>query len=306
MKKAKITVIGSYNTDITVSVPHLPKNGETVIGTSMKMNAGGKGSNQAVAAYMSGADVSFIAKVGCDDMYRTGFDLYEKIGMDKSLIISDPDTSTGVATIEVDAKTAENRIVVIPGANMAMTADDVRRYREVISSSDILLLQLEISREAIIEAVKTAKESGVKIVLNPAPYSDVVFDVIKDVYMITPNETELDLIAPGHGGDYKLAAEDVLRMGCKNIIVTVGSKGSYYKGEAGELSVAAKKVKAVDTTGAGDAYNGALCTALAEGADIKQAMTFASAYASLSVTRHGAASGMPSRSEAEEFIKKES
>ena len=301
MKKPEITVVGSYNTDITVNVPRLPKNGETVIGSKMKLNPGGKGSNQAVAAFLAGARVSFIAKVGCDGMENVGMKLYESIGFDTDCIIRDPGTSTGIATIEVDDVTGENRIIVIPGANGALSAKDVRRYEDRIARADILLLQLETGRDSIIEAVKTAKENNVMIVLNPAPFSPVVFDIIKDVDLITPNETEAELIAPGHNGDIKAAAEDILSMGCKNVIITCGSHGSYYLGEHGEITVPAKKVKAVDTTGAGDAYNGALCAALAGGADIRSAMTFAGAYASLSVTRPGAASSMPTKKEAEEF-----
>lgn len=302
MKKAKITVVGSYNTDITLSVPHLPLNGETVIGTGMKFNPGGKGSNQAVAAFRAGADVTFIAKVGCDGMEKTGFELYEKIGMPTDNIIKDENASTGMATIEVDGGTAQNRIVVIPGANMMLTAEDIRQREDLIAGSDILLLQLETSRESVIEAVKTAKKHGVKIVLNPAPFSYVVFDIIKDVDFITPNETEADLIAP-YNGNFQWSAADMIGMGCKNVIVTIGKQGSYYKGEKGEFVIPVIDLKPVDTTGAGDAYNGALCTALAEGKSVKEAMEFASAYSSLSVTRPGAASSMPTRQEVEELMK---
>lgn len=303
MKKAKITVVGSYNTDITLNVPHLPLNGQTVFGTSMQFNPGGKGSNQAVAAHRAGADVVFIAKVGCDGMEKTGFELYEKIGLPTDNIIRDGSANTGVAAIEVDKETAQNRIVVIPGANMSLSADDIRQREDLIASSDILLLQLETSRESIIEAVKIAKKHGVKVVLNPAPFSDVVFDIIKDVDIITPNETEADLIAPGHDGNFQWAASDMIGMGCRNIIVTVGKQGSYYKGEKGEFVVPVIDLKPVDTTGAGDAYNGAFCTALAEGKSMKEAMQFASAYSSLSVTRPGAASSMPTREEVEELMK---
>lgn len=303
MKKAKITVVGSYNTDITLIVPHLPLDGESVFGTSMQFNPGGKGSNQAVAAHRAGADVSFIAKVGCDGMEKTGFELYEKIGMPTDNIIKDKTVNTGVAAIEVDSATAQNRIVVIPGANMSLTADDIKQREDIIASSDILLLQLETSRESIKEAVKTAKKHGVKVVLNPAPFSDIVFDIIKDVDLITPNETEADFIAPGHNGDYKKAADDIIKAGCNNVIITLGKHGSYYKGEYGEFTVQPLVVKPVDTTGAGDAYNGALCTALAEGKNIKEAMEFASAYSSLSVTRRGAASSMPTRDETIQIMK---
>ena len=303
MKKAKITVLGSYNTDITVNVPHLPADGETVIGTGMAFNPGGKGSNQAVAAHRAGADVTFIAKVGCDGMEKTGFDLYEKIGMPTDNVIRDETISTGIATIEVDSKTAQNRIVVIPGANMKITAKDVREREDLIAGSDILLIQLETSRESIIEAVNIAKSHGVKVVLNPAPFSDVVFDIIKDVDLITPNETEAELISP-HNGNFQLSATDMIGMGCKHVIVTLGKQGSYYKGGLGEFVVPAMEVKAVDTTGAGDAYNGALCTALAEGKKMRGAMEFACAFASLAVTKPGAASSMPTRKETLEFLKK--
>ncbi len=303
MKKAKITVLGSYNTDITLNVPHLPADGETVFGTQMKYNPGGKGSNQAVTAHRAGADVTFIAKVGCDGMEKVGFELYEKTGLPTDNIIRDETASTGVAAIEVDNVTAQNRIIVVPGANMRITAGEVREREDIIANSDILLLQLETGREAIIEAVKIAKAHKVTVVLNPAPFSDVVFDIIKDVDYITPNETEADMIAPGHDGNFQWAASDIIGMGCKNVIITIGRQGSYYKGVKGEFVVPARQVKAVDTTGAGDAYNGAFCTALGEGKSVKEAMTFASAFASLSVTRPGAASSMPTKEETEEFMK---
>ncbi|MBQ3870231.1 MAG: ribokinase [Clostridia bacterium] len=305
MQNRKITVIGSYNTDLTVTAPHLPADGESIIGSALEYNPGGKGSNQAVAAHKAGADVTLLAKLGRDSMSKTGLDLYEKIGLDTSHIVYDDKNNTGTALIEVDGRSGENRIIVIPGSNMNITKEDVLSVSERIKDSDILLIQLEINEDAIKEAVRTAKEYGTKIVLNPAPYSDLALDLIKDVDYITPNETEAAFISGVRvdgAENAPEAAEKMLSMGAKNVIITLGSHGSYYKGESGEIIMPTRKVKRVDTTGAGDAYNGAFCCALSEGKSVYDAMRFADAFASISVTRKGAASSMPTREEALEFM----
>ena len=303
--KSKITVIGSYNTDLTVTSPHLPQNGESIIGTALEYNPGGKGSNQAVAAHKAGAEVTLLAKLGRDSLADVGLDLYDKIGLDTRHLAYDDVNNTGTALIEVDGQSGENRIIVIPGSNMNITADDVDTVSENIKASDILLLQLEINADAIKYAVKIAKENGTSVVLNPAPFSDLVFDLIKDVDYITPNETEASFITgiKVEGvKDAPAAADKMLEMGAKNVIITLGSHGSYYKGEQGEIILPTREVKRVDTTGAGDAYNGAFCCALAEGKSVRDAMRFADAFASVSVTRKGAASSMPTRKEAEAFM----
>ena len=292
--RSKITVIGSYNTDLTVTSPHLPQNGESVIGTSLEYNPGGKGSNQAVAAHKAGADVTLLAKLGRDSLANVGLSLYKSIGLDTGHLVFDEDNNTGTALIEVDGQSGENRIIVIPGSNMNITEADVTSVSDAVAGSDILLLQLEINYEAIKAAVKIAKGSGVKIVLNPAPFSDLVFELIKDVDYITPNETEASFITGikvDGVKDAPAAADKMLEMGAKNVIITLGSHGSYYKGEHGEIILPTRKVKRVDTTGAGDAYNGSY-----------DAMRFADAFASISVTRKGAASSMPAREEAESFM----
>ncbi len=305
MQNRKITVIGSYNTDLTVTTPHLPANGESVLGTSLEYNPGGKGSNQAVAAHKAGADVTLLAKLGRDSMSKTGLDLYGKIGLDTSHIVFDEKNNTGAALIEVDGQSGENRIIVIPGSNMNITKEDVGSVAECIKDSDILLIQLEINADAIREAVRIAKENGTSVVLNPAPYSDLAKELIKDVDFITPNETEASFITGinvNGAKDAPAAAGKMLEMGAKNVIITLGSQGSYYKGEYGEIILPTRKVRRVDTTGAGDAYNGAFCCALSEGKSVYDAMRFADAFASISVTRKGAASSMPTREEAETFM----
>ena len=188
---------------------------------------------------------------------------------------------------------------------MNITEDDVMSVAENIKTSDILLLQLEINSDAIRTALKIAKASKTMIVLNPAPFSDLVFELIKDVDYITPNETEATFITGikvEGAKDAPAAADKMLEMGAKNVIITLGSQGSYYKGEHGEIIMPTRKVKRVDTTGAGDAYNGAFCCALAEGRSVYDAMKFADAFASVSVTRKGAASSMPTGEEAEAFM----
>ena len=305
LRKSRITVIGSYNTDLTVTSPHLPQNGESIIGTALEYNPGGKGSNQAVAAHKAGADVTLLAKLGHDSLANVGLNLYKSIGLDTCHLAYDDKNNTGTAIIEVDGQSGENRIIVIPGSNMNITEDDIETVSESIKNADILLLQHEINPDAIRTAVKLAKEYGTKIVLNPAPYSDLVLDLIKDVDYITPNETEASFITGikvDGANDAPAAADKMLKMGAKNVIITLGSQGSYYKGEHGEIILPTRKVKRVDTTGAGDAYNGAFCCAVAEGKSVTDAMRFADAFASISVTRKGAASSMPTREEAEAFM----
>ena len=307
-KNKKITVVGSYNTDLTVTAPHLPCNGESIIGTSLEYNPGGKGSNQAVAAHKAGADVALLSKLGKDSMAETGLSLYKSIGLDTSYLSFDEYNNTGTAIIEVDGENGENRIIVIPGSNMNITKEDVASVAEMIKGSDILLIQLEINADAIREAVRIAKESCTAVVLNPAPYSDLAKELIKDVDFITPNETEASFITGINvdgAKDAPAAADIMLSMGAKNVIITLGSQGSYYKGEEGEIILPTRKVKRVDTTGAGDAYNGAFCCALSEGKSVYDAMRFADAFASISVTRKGAASSMPTREEAIAFMNSE-
>ena len=296
---SKIVVIGSSNTDLVIKTGRIPDPGETVIGGTFMMTAGGKGANQAVAAARLGGDVTFVAKVG-DDMFGTESReryIAEKLPADYILI--EKGTPSGVALITVDAK-GENCIVVAPGANNALTCADVDAVREVIASADYMLLQLEIPMETVEYAARIAYENGTRVVLNPAPAAALSEELISHLYLITPNRTECQLLSGVEISDRESAeraARRLMEMGVRNVIVTLGSKGALVMDGDGCTRVEAHRVEAVDTTAAGDVFNGALCVALSEGRTLTEAAEFASRASAVSVTRMGAQSSIPYREE---------
>ncbi len=299
----KILIFGSSNTDMTVKTPTLPVPGETVIGGVFTMSAGGKGANQAVAAKRVGGDVSFICKVGNDVFGDNSIKHYEEEGIDVSGILRSGKPS-GVALITVD-KDAENCIVVASGANLDFTDEDIAASEAALKSCDILLMQLEIPVSAVLKAAKIAHEAGAFVVLNPAPYAELPEEIFKYISLFIPNETELASFSgmPVTDKDSAAAAAKVLLgKGVRNMIVTMGSKGSLIIDGGEPQLVLARKVKAVDTTGAGDTYCGSICVALSEGKSIKEAAEFASAVSALSVTKMGAQTAIPTRAEAEVFM----
>ncbi len=296
MEKKKILVIGSSNTDMTVKTKALPLPGETVLGGEFVMGPGGKGANQAVAACRLGGDVSFICKVGRDVFGDNARRQYEGEGLDISGVLYSEKPS-GVALITVD-ESAENCIVVASGANGDVTEEDIEKSRAAIEAADILLLQLEIPIPAVLKAAKIASEAGAYVVLNPAPMAELPEEIWPCISLITPNETELAIFSGQTVTDEASASEAVKALqskGVKDVIVTMGSKGSLICNGEGRDFVPARRVKAVDTTGAGDTYSGALCVALSEGKTLKQAAEFATAASALQVQKMGAQNAMPYR-----------
>ena len=296
---SKIIVIGSSNTDLAIKTIRIPEPGETVMGGTFMMTAGGKGANQAVAVARLGGDVAFVTKVG-DDMFgdesRTR---YVKEGLPEKFLLVEKGTPSGVALITVDAK-GENCIVVAPGANNALTCADVDAVRDEIAAADYLLLQLEIPMEVVEHAAEVAVANGTKVILNPAPAAELSKTLIESLYLITPNRTECQLlsgVAIANEADAEAAAGKLMEMGVKNVIVTLGSKGSLVRTAEGCTVVEACRVESVDTTAAGDVFNGALCVALSEGKDLVEAARFASRASAISVTRMGAQSSVPYRAE---------
>ena len=299
----KILVLGSSNTDMTVKTPTLPAPGETVLGGVFTMSAGGKGANQAVAAKRSGGDVSFICKVGKDVFGDNSVRHYEEEGIDVSGILRS-DKPSGVALITVDNE-AENCIVVASGANLDFTDADMDASEAAIKSCDILLMQLEIPVPAVLKAARIAHEAGAFVVLNPAPYAGLPEEIFKYISLFIPNETELSSFSgmPVTDKESAVAAAKVLfGKGVEKMIVTMGSKGSLILDGGEPWLVHARKVRAVDTTGAGDTYCGAICVALSEGKSLKEAAEFASAVSALSVTKMGAQTAIPTRTEADAFM----
>lgn len=297
---SKILVIGSSNTDLVVKTSHIPEPGETVLGGDFMMAAGGKGANQAVAAARLGGDVAFIAKVGNDMFGKGSIENYKKENMDISHILVDQEAPSGVALISVDSK-AENCIVVAPGANNKLSKADIDSAKDLISSCDYILMQLEIPMEVIEYVAEIAFAKGKKIILNPAPAAPLSKNLISKLYLITPNKTESRQITGMKkvetDAEVSDAADALLKMGAENVVITLGTKGSFIKTKSISEMVPAIKVKAVDTTAAGDTFSGALCVALSEGNSLLDSVKFATKASSISVTKMGAQSSIPYRKE---------
>lgn len=295
MKTGKILVIGSSNTDMTIKSERLPAPGETILGGKFLMGAGGKGANQAVAARRLGGDVTFVCKVGRDIFGDNAIKGYEKEGIDTSHILRS-DAPSGVALILVDAK-AENSIAVAPGANGDLTPADIRNLRDVIAGASYLILQLEVPVETVLEAARIAHEAGVYVILNPAPACPLPEELFKYLSLITPNQTETALMTGIEADEASLdRAVDALRAkGVQDVIVTLGSRGSLVCAGGKREFVPACKVKAVDTTAAGDTFCGALCVALSEGKSLTEAAAFATKASALAVQKMGAQDSIPYR-----------
>ena len=297
---SKIVIVGSSNVDMTICVKSIPRPGETIGDGRFLQANGGKGANQAVTAGRMGGNPLFITCVGDDANGRALETQFAKDGIDVSRM-KFASVPTGVALIYVE-DSGENCIAVAPGANAELKPEDIEAARADIAASEYMLLQLEVPMETVCKAIDVAYESGVKAVLNPAPMFPVPDETLSKLYLITPNETEAEKltgIKVETESDARKAADALLAKGVKNVIITMGSTGSMYFTPDETTFVPAKKVKAVDTVGAGDVYNGALVTALSEGKSMKAAMEFATACSAIAVTRLGAQTGVPMRNEVE-------
>lgn len=295
----KIIVIGSSNVDMVVRTSHLPASGETILGGEFFMNQGGKGANQAVAIKRLGGNLIFMAKLGNDVLGRQSVGYFKKEGIDTRYIALDEDSASGVALISVDDH-AENSIVVASGANMLLNEQDVDKMLEEMCEGDILLMQLEIPLQTVEYAARKAFGKGVKVVLNPAPARSLPKELFRHLYMVTPNRIEAEMLTGikiANDADVEKVAEEICAMGVKNVIITLGSKGCLIREEGVSYRIDAFKVEPVDTTAAGDTFNGALCVGLSEGMDLKQAAVMASKASSIAVTRMGAQSSIPYREE---------
>lgn len=303
---AKVIGPGSCNVDLTGFASHLPVAGETAIGDLIRTSPGGKGSNQMIAAHMSGSEALLIARIGDDALSNCLHDFYNGRKFNKKYIKISEGVNTGTAIIEIDKTDAQNRILIIQGANLILNECDVMSAEADFADCDVVLTQLETGDEPIYAAARLAKKYNKPFILNPAPYRPLADELLKMVDYITPNETEagyLTGIEINSVKDAKAAAKKLLAMGVKNVIITLGVNGAYYTDGDREIQIPGIKVNAVETTGAGDAFNGGFATALGEGMDIETALKFANCTAALSVTRIGAAESMPSRGEIDAFMK---
>lgn len=295
---AKILVIGSSNTDMTIKSERLPMPGETILGGIFRMGPGGKGANQAVAAQRLGGNVTFVCKVGNDIFGETSIKGYDKEGIDTSHILKS-DKASGTALIMVDNK-GENCIAVAPGANGDITVEDIDGLAEVIKSANYLILQLEIPIPAVLRAAQIAHEAGVYVILNPAPACKLPEELFKYISLITPNQTESALMTGVDVKDEESRNQAIAafnNMGVKDVVVTLGSKGSLVCTEGTQTFVPALKVEAVDATAAGDTFCGALCVALSEGHTLVEAAEFATKASALTVQKMGAQDSIPYRSD---------
>jgi ribokinase len=298
---AKIVVVGSFNTDLTAYTERMPRPGETVSGKKFVTGPGGKGSNQAVAAARLGAEVTFIGRVGDDVFAEIAYKIWRAEGINTNYVVRDPDHATGVAPIWVDDK-GENSIIVVLGANLNMQKSDVDVAAKLIAEADVLITQLEINYDMVAYALQVARQHGVRTILNPAPAGKLPADVIALADYITPNETELEELSNHVSASVEEAARSLLTTPEQTVVVTRGADGAQWVRQQGSLLLPTFKVDVVDTTGAGDAFNGGLAVALAEGKSLDEAIRFANATAALCVTKPGTAPSMPQRAEVEALL----
>ncbi|MDE2949351.1 MAG: ribokinase [Chloroflexota bacterium] len=298
---AKIVVVGSFNTDLVSYVQRMPRPGETVHGDSFMTGAGGKGSNQAVAAARLGADVTFIGRLGKDVFANLAYEIWDAEGINSDYVVQDEETATGVAPIFVDSA-GENMIVVVLGANSRVQSSDIDAARERIAAADILVLQLEINTDMVTYALQLAKEVGVTTILNPAPAAPIPRGTIQLADYLTPNETELESLSGGPVSDVAAAARSLMTREEQTVVVTMGAGGAQVVSRDQTDLLPTFKVDVVDTTGAGDAFNAALAVGLAEGKSLMDAARFANATAALCVTKAGAAGSAPYRAEVDALL----
>ncbi len=299
MHQSSIVIIGSSNTDMVIKSSHLPAPGETILGGTFFMNAGGKGANQAVASARLGGQIIFITKVGEDIFGKQTVDLLKKESIDTSTILTDKNLPSGIALITVDEK-GENCIAVASGANAALSQDDIKKFETNIESASIVLMQLETPVETIEYAASVAAKNNIKIILNPAPARLLSDSLLKNISIITPNEKEAEMLTGIVVHDISSAEKAALvlhKKGIDTVIITLGARGALLFDKEKFSLIDSPKVMAIDTTAAGDVFNGALAVALSENKTMIDAVKFACTAASISVTRLGAQSSAPYRKE---------
>jgi len=284
MKKPVITIIGSLNMDLVTVTKRVPEKGETITGQSFSTFPGGKGANQAVAAARLGAEVYMLGKVGNDSFGKQLIDLLSQEDIHDEFIEVSSTKETGTASITISEQ--DNRIIVVPGANYEVTPEWVKSRESIIAKSDLLLIQLEIPLHTVIKATEIANKYGIPVILNPAPYQKLPKKLVESVTFITPNESEFEQLL----ADIPIEYRDKVVAKC---IVTKGEEGVDFHINHEKQTVPAVKVEVVDTTGAGDTFNGALAVAYAKTENLEESILFAVHAASLSVMKMGAQTGMP-------------
>lgn len=300
-----IVVFGSINMDLVARVPHLPVQGETLIGHHFDTVPGGKGANQAVAIAQLGVHTQMVGRLGTDGFSKPLLDSLQQSGVECDRVWLDPAHHSGVAIIAVDEQ-GENHIIVIPGANGQLDQGDVERLKPLLPEASHLMLQLEVPLDAVVAAARVAKAAGVTVVLDPAPArADLPDELLACTDILTPNQIEATQLTGHPVHDYataEQAARQLQRRGVATVIVKLGSQGSLCVSEGKTLITPAMPVEVVDTVAAGDAFNGGLVTALEDGRSLEEALRWATAAATLCVSQHGAQSSMPDRPTLEAFL----
>jgi len=306
-KSAKLAVLGSINADHILNLAHFPRPGETVIGKQYQVAFGGKGANQAVAAGRAGADIAFIACVGADDIGERIRQQLQQDQIDTAPVETVAQEATGVAMIFVNGE-GENNIGIYSGANAALTPACVERHQQVIRSADALLMQLESPLDSVLAAASIARASHTQVILNPAPATQLSDELLALIDIITPNETEAEIltgIAVNDDDDAARAAQALHAKGIDTVLITLGRRGVWLSEQGQGQRIPGFSVQAVDTIAAGDTFNGAFITARLEGVAMQDAVRFAHAAAAIAVTRPGAQPSVPWRTEIDAFLQQQ-
>ena len=293
---SNISVLGIFVADISFSGSKIPAIGETILGDKYNVGPGGKGCNQAIAIARLGAKVNFISKIGKDSYGELALNTLIKNNINTKSIIQNEDLQTGVAGILVDKNSGKNAINVIVGAPSTLKVFEINKHINIIKNSKIFLTQLEVPKDVTLHCLKTAKQNGCLTILNPAPASEITGEFFNNIDYFTPNETEAEFytgIKISNEKDAKQAADKLINLGIKKVIITLGEKGLFYSDGKEEIHLKAISVKAIDTTGAGDAFNGGLAFGLFKEKPIKECLEFANKVAGLSTTKLGAGDSMP-------------
>ena len=291
-----ISVLGIFVADISFSGSKIPAVGETILGNRYNLGPGGKGCNQAVAIARLGGKVNFISKIGKDSYGELALDTLKKNNINTENIIQDDKLQTGVAGILVDQKSGKNAINVIVGAPDTLKISEINKQLDLIKNSKIFLTQLEVPKDVTLHCLKLAKENGCLTILNPAPASEITKEFYGNIDYFTPNETEAEFytgIKITNENEAKQAADKLIKSGIKKVIITLGEKGLFYSDGIEEIYIQAYAVKAIDTTGAGDAFNGGLAFRLSKKKSIKECLELANKVAGISTTKLGAGDAMP-------------
>ncbi|QTE22835.1 ribokinase [Polaribacter cellanae] len=292
---SKIIVVGSSNTDMVIKTNHIPIPGETVLGGNFFMNSGGKGANQAVAIARLGGDVTFITKIGRDVFGKESLKKFKEEGINIDFTVTHKSKPSGIALVTL-GDNAENSIVVAPGANNSLKKKNINKAIDEIKKAEIILIQLEIPLKIVKHVIELGRKYGKKVILNPAPGKKLEDVLYRNLFAVTPNETEAEIMTDVKVVDEQSAKKAALVLrskGVKNVIITLGSKGAYLCSDEFSGIISGYQVIAKDTTAAGDTFNGAFAIGISKGLSIKETIKFANKAASLAVTKLGAQSSIP-------------